>query len=113
MTKYNLGFKALSLFMLMQVRIGMSPRHFFKIVNRPAGRLWVYDLGLIYFGTYAYLLSHIMGVKMAYDKKIDELCLKMASSGKKVNPEKIMDFTTLADWKCYLYKWDLWTAKMF
>ena len=60
--KWNVGLKALSLFMIMNVRIGFSPRKF-GFSNRPAGRSWIYDLGLIYLGTYSFLLSHIMGIR--------------------------------------------------
>ena len=61
---WNIGFKAISLLMFMQVRIGFSFRPYVGIAHRPAGRLWLYDVGLMYFGTYSYLLSHIMGPKM-------------------------------------------------
>ena len=75
--KYNIGFKALSLFMLMQIRIGISPRNGFRMVNRPVGRSWLYDFGLLYFGTYSYLLSHIVGIRNVYDQRLDSLCKRM------------------------------------
>ena len=111
--KYNLGFKALSLFMLMQIRIGISPRNGFRLLNRPAGRLWIYDLGLLYFGTYSFLLSHIIGIRKVYDQRLDNLCQNMVRSRKKTNVDKLMDFTLLEDWKCYLYKFDLFFARLF
>ena len=61
--KYNIGLKVLSIFMLMQIRIGISPRNGFKLINRPVGRSWLYDFGLLYFGTYSFLLSHIVGIR--------------------------------------------------
>ena len=72
--KWNLSLKALSLFMLMQVRIGMSVKAGFRFVNRPAGRSWVYDTSLLYFGAYSYLLSHVAGMRAIYDSKLDSMC---------------------------------------
>ena len=91
--------------MLMNVRIGFSLRKF-SFVNRPLGRSWIYDIGLMYMGTYSFLLSHIMGIRQVYDGRIDSLCQQMIKSNKKVESSKCMDFTSLDDWKCYLYKLD-------
>ena len=60
--KWNIGLKALSIFMFMNIRIGFSPRRF-SFVNRPVGRSWLYDFGLMYLGTYSFLLSHIIGIR--------------------------------------------------
>ena len=63
--QWNIGLKALSVLMLMQIRVGFNSK--LRLVNRPAGRLWLYDFGLLYLGTYSYLLSHIAGMKLVYD----------------------------------------------
>ena len=48
----SLAMKGLSIFLLMHLR-------FYK---RPAGRAWIFDIGLIYFSAYAFLGSNIPGV---------------------------------------------------
>ena len=95
----------------MQIRIGFNTK--LRLVNRPAGRLWLYDFGLAYLGTYSYLLSHIAGMKLVYDQQLDSMCQRMVNSGKKVKQDEILDYTLLADWKCYLYKFDLLIARLF
>ena len=101
--QYNLAFKGLSLLMLFQLRL----------FRRPAGRLWLYDISMLYGGTYTFLYSNIAGINQVYDEKHDELCQRMVHSRKKVNPQHIMDFTSLDDWKCYFYKFDLFCARIF
>ena len=111
--KYNIGFKALSIFMLMQIRIGISPRNGFKLLNRPVGRSWIYDFGLLYFGTYSFILSHVVGIRKVYDQRLNDMCQTMIQSRKKINADKLFDFTHLDDWKCYVYKFDLYFARLF
>ena len=50
--RYSLAMKAASIFTLMHLR-------FFR---RPAGRPWMFDFSLLYFGTYLFLGSSIPGV---------------------------------------------------
>lgn len=97
--------------MLMQIRIGLTPK--LKLLNRPEGRSWLYDFSLFYIGSYSYLYSHIAGQKAVWDDQLNEMCQRMANSGKNVQADKIMDFTSLEDWKCYFYNFDLLFAKIF
>ena len=97
MTAYNLGFKGLALFMFMQVRL----------LRRPAGRMLVYEAGLLYGGSYAFLLSQIAGIRAVFDPKVDSMCQRMLRSGRRVDPDQQLEFTALEDWKCYLYHCDL------
>ena len=56
MFKYNLTFKAISAFLLMNLRI----------YKRPAGRSMVFDFLLLYCGIYSFLLSNVIGVHKAW-----------------------------------------------
>ena len=73
----------------------------------------MYDAMLMYGGVYAFLQSQIWPMKMIYDDRLDTLCQRMVSSRKKANAEVIMDKSSLHDWKCYFYKFDLLVAKLF
>ena len=59
--KTSLGLKMLSLCLFMQLRFW----------RRPAGRSYAFDLGLIYFGTYAFLGSYIPGVYLMWPEYMD------------------------------------------
>ena len=107
----NVGLKTLSVLMLFQVRLGLRIKSWGS--PRPLGRNWTYDLGCLYLGSYSYLLSHILGMKAVYDPKLDEMCQKLVKSGKKVNAENILDYTTLHPWKAYFYWFDIQCARIF
>ena len=50
--KWNVRMKALSVLILMQLRL----------FRRPAGRSWLFDIFLLYSGIYSFLLSDVIGV---------------------------------------------------
>ena len=84
-----------------------------RIYKRPAGRMWLYDFLLLYGGSYSFLMSHYVGTKKTFDPKLEEMANRMIKTNKKVNPNYMMDYTILDNWKCYLYLFDLQVARFF
>ena len=69
--------------------------------------MWLYDAFLIYFGSYSYILSHISGPRSVFDEQLNQMTTKMLKSSRKVQAEKVLNETSLEDWKCYWYYYDM------
>lgn len=80
--KWNVIFKALSVFLLMSLRSR----------NRSAGRSLLFDFFLVYSGVYSFLLSNVFGVHKAWHL-YEPLAKKMIQSKIRVKPDEIMEST--------------------
>ena len=97
----------MSVFLLMHLR-------FYK---RPLGRPWTFDLGLIYFATYAFLGSNIPGVFYTWPA-YEELVTRMAKSkkmqsGKMRHGTEFLDETCLTDYKAFYYRYDMLLTRFY
>ena len=99
--------KAFSVLLLMHLR-------FYK---RPIGRPITFDLGLIYFGLYAFLGSNIPGVFMTW-QDYEKLALRMAEHQKTKKRKarhgtEFLDETNLPDYKAFYYRYDITLTRFY
>ena len=77
----------------------------------------MYDLGLIYFGTYSILGSNIPGVFKTWDLYQDQVKKLLESEKMKKrglrNSSDFLDETALTDFKCVYYQTDMEFAKYY
>ena len=102
-----MSLRGLSVLLLMHLR-------FYK---RPIGRPWIFDLGLIYFASYAFLGCNIPGVFYTWSE-YEHLAKRMVQSDKmkKGNIKhgtEFLDQTELPDYKAFYYRYEMQLTRYY
>ncbi len=88
-----------------------------RLFKRPVGRPIMFDLLLMYFGSYLILGSNIPGVFYKWDSYSD-LVKKLLESDKMKkrglkNTHEFLNQTSLSDARCVYYQWDMEFARYY
>jgi len=88
-----------------------------RLFRRPVGRPLLLDFALIYLGAYSWLGSNIPGVYKTWPLYADQVQKllesdKMRKRGLK-NAHEFLDQTSLSDFKCYYYMYDMEFARYY
>ena len=102
-----MGLRSLTVLFLMHLR-------FYK---RPAGRPYIFDAGLLYLATYAFIGCNIPGVFTTWDE-YEHLAKRMVQSGKMrkgtiKHGTEFLDETELPDYKAFYYRYEMQLTRYF